>query len=107
MMERRLAERLALDAPCFIEADTAKGRLPVMLCNVSPGGAMIGLPPGEEVMAVGDMLRLRAMPASLAPFSKGVSGRVMWCAGNRCGVQFDMPLPVTTEALRTLLLEMD
>lgn len=106
MTERRVDERLALDAPCFIEVVTERGCSPVMLCNLSPGGAMLGLPPGEEALSVGDELRLCRMPASLAIFSEGVVGRVMWCAANRCGVQFDLPLPVTTEALRALLLGM-
>ncbi|ABB39556.1 type IV pilus assembly PilZ [Oleidesulfovibrio alaskensis G20] len=103
--ERRLEERIPLDAPVFATVRHEEHTIMVMLDDVSLGGVRLRLAPGQTAPSwlcagCGVLLEDWPFPAGTAA---PLSASVMWLDGGLCGLQFDARLNLTRQELQRLV----
>ncbi len=104
-LERRLHERICIDAPVVCEITIKGQKVPVLLKDISKGGLQVEIGPGREFNKelLGLEISLTTLPDELAMRAPDVSGMVSWLSGERLGIRFPEALPLSHEELEDIV----
>lgn len=102
--DRRGRDRLPIDGICCVTLKDASGEeTECYFLNLSVGGSMVAVPQGMEPLPVGSCFELYNAPEPLQRLLKGRRATVVWQLHDRCGLCYDLPLPITPDSLHELL----
>lgn len=103
--ERRLYERICIDAPVFCEITIKGEKIPVLLKDMSKGGMQVEIGPGREFSKelLGQEIILSTLPDELTKCVSDVSGVVSWLSDERLGIRFPAPLSLSQEELEEII----
>lgn len=104
-LERRLHERICIDAPVFCEITIEGQKVPVLLKDISKGGLQVEIGPGREFSKelLGSKISLTTLPDELSMRAPDVSGMVSWLSEERLGIRFPDALPLSQEELEDII----
>lgn len=103
--ERRLYERICLDAPVFCEIIMGEERAPVLLKDISMGGIQVEKAPGKSIPRelLGQKVKVTTLPDELTRRIPKMEGTVSWMSAERLGIRFLNPLPLTQSELESII----
>ena len=73
------------------------------LLDVSPGGARVKIPPGEERRKGGEMVMLQMASLPLGELLNNKQALIIWSDGEQLGMRLVDPLALPSEDMRRLL----
>ena len=105
--ERRIYQRVPLDAPCFVTLRRDDGvEVPAMMVDFGCGGIQAVLSPGSSE-SFRDWLNHLVAVIGLPEFAhydgSNYQGDITWVSAERCGVRFHPPLTVSEEELEAII----
>lgn len=105
MTERRSHERICIDAPVMCELVIQSHALPVLLKDISKGGAQVEIGPARKFTTnlLGEAVSVCMLPDELPGQPAGLSGVVSWVSPERMGIRFHTVLTISSAELEAIL----
>lgn len=105
--ERRVYQRVPLDAPFFVTLRRSDGaEIPALMVDFGRGGVQVALPPGTPASFhswLSCQVVVLGMPEPIECGRAGCKGMVSWVSAERCGVRFEPPLSLSEQELRNIV----
>lgn len=104
-LERRMHERICIDAPVVCEITIEGHKIPVLLKDISKGGMQVEIGPGREFSKelLGCKIFISTLPDELSMRAPDVTGMVSWLSEERLGIRFPEALPISQEELEDII----
>lgn len=104
-MERRVYERIGVDAPVVCQIVVGTWSTPVLLKDISRGGVQVEIGPGKvfDKSLLGQAVTFSTLADELTERVDGVLGVISWLSKERLGIRFDTPLSLTQAELQSII----